>query len=302
MNKVVWITGVNGFTGHYMANFLKSRCSNLTIVGLDTAPTPSVDLDDFFSVDISDPELVIAVADKYVPDQVLHFAGLLPPSSDSELWRANVGCIVGLMLGLNASGVVGTRIVSIGSAAEYSPSQKEIDEDTSTNPSSVYGRTKLAQSLLALRLSTEFGYDTMIARPFNLVGPGTKESLVAGTLCSQFSDPSNSKIEVGNTAPVRDFVDVRDAVRAYWAIAEHGCGGEIYNVCSSRHARVSDLVNLFQRSVRREVEIVEADYKVRRNDMMSVVGSYRKLHELTGWTPEISLQQSVHDMIESAKK
>ena len=142
----------------------------------------------------------------------------------------------------------------------------------------------------------------MVARSFNLIGPGMPESQVAGALCKQFSDPKLGEIEAGNTTPIRDFVDVRDAVRAYWMLLEQGASGAAYNICSNKPVSIESLISLFQQQVSRNVSVRIVANRVRDIDSDVVFGSYKKLHDLTGWMPQISLRQSVADMLEYAAK
>ena len=162
--------------------------------------------------------------------------------------------------------------------------------------------TKLAQSTLAVALGARLGIHVSVARTFNLVGPGLPASLVAGALCKQVADPAAREVRLGNIASRRDFVDVRDAVRAYWAVALAGAAGESYNVASERATSVGELVGLLLELSGRSLPVAASDPALRRTqDADCVVGSARKLRALCGWRPSFTLRDSLAAMLSAAR-
>jgi len=230
---------------------------------------------------------------------VIHLAGLMPPAEEPRMWQANVAGTAGLLAGLISAGCAGARVLSIGSAAEYLPGGAgPLPESHPCGGSSAYGRIKWAQSMLVLGASGAGGLETMVVRPFNLLGPHLPSRLVAGWLCEQFaaSGPSG-EIVLGNTKSARDFVDVRDAVRAYWNVALHGTAGEVYNVCSGRATSIDDILEEFRRLTGKRVSIRIDPSRLRGSDPPIVIGEGGKLRRATGWTPEVSVRQSLADML-----
>jgi GDP-4-dehydro-6-deoxy-D-mannose reductase len=139
----------------------------------------------------------------------------------------------------------------------------------------------------------------MVARTFNLIGPGTPLTLVPGALCAQFAN-GQEEIKVGNLAPQRDFIDIRDAVAAYWKICEKGIPGRIYNVCTGKTASIRKLVDLFRQCSPVPRRITQEASRSRKNDLNRVCGDNARLLKL-GYRSRISLKQSVRDMLESAR-
>ena len=141
------------------------------------------------------------------------------------------------------------------------------------------------------------GIDVMVARTFNLLGPGLSTALVAGSLCAQFA--GDGPIKVGNTNASRDFVDVRDAVRAYWQISQKGKPGEIYNVATGHGTTIKTLLALFVKVGDNARTIDEVATTSRRiADYARVCGNNAKLRRL-GWSPSISVEESIRDMLAS---
>ena len=118
MSDVVWVTGSTGFTGQHQIAFLRQTRPSLRIVGVDVNEAVTVKRAQH-RLDLNDSRSVMALAIAEPPTWVIHLAGLMPPSSESDMWRANVGGTVGLLVGLGAADCRQTRVVCVGSAAEY---------------------------------------------------------------------------------------------------------------------------------------------------------------------------------------
>jgi GDP-4-dehydro-6-deoxy-D-mannose reductase len=223
----------------------------------------------------------------------------MPPAAESEMWRANVGGTVGLLLGLR-EGSRRLRIVSVGSAAEYAPfAPSPLTETSPCGGASLYGNTKLVQSLTCLWLAAECRVDVLVARTFNLVGPGLPPRLIAGSLVHQFLAAAE-EVHVGNVHTARDFIDVRDAVRAYWLLVQQGKSGGIYNVSSDNSVSVREMLDTLSRVSGHSPRIRIDPSRVRVNDPASVYGDSTRLREATRWVPTISLEQSLRDMLAQA--
>jgi GDP-4-dehydro-6-deoxy-D-mannose reductase len=269
-------------------------------VGLDVGGQPPEAVDAYERLDLADPSGIRRLAERTKPTHVIHLAGLMPPAAEPEMWRATVGTTLGLLLGLAQAGCA-ARLVSVGSAAEYGPGDGPILESQALSPVSPYGRTKLAQTTLALALGARLGLRVCVARPFNLIGPGLPPALVAGALCRQVADPGSREIRIGNTASRRDFVDVRDAVRAYWDIARLGAPGEVYNVATERATAVSSLIEELLELAGRALPVTSDPALLRRQEADCVVGSAAKLRALCGWQPAFTLRDSLSAMLEAAR-
>jgi nucleoside-diphosphate-sugar epimerase len=300
MSDVVWVTGATGFTGRHQVAFLREARPSLRIVGVDARDEQTSPVDAQHRLDLADSASVKALAIAEPPRWVIHLAGLMPPAPESEMWRVNVGAMIGLLVGLRAAGCWQTRVLCVGSAAEYArEADNPISETAPCGGASAYGDTKLAQSLTCLRLAAESNLSALVARPFNLIGPGLPTRLVIGSLAHQYASKTDP-IQIGNTHTARDFVDVRDAVRAYWLLALDGQIGDIYNVSSEASFPIVDLLTMFSRITGHSPRIERDPVRIRADDRPVVVGDSAKLRSATGWRPAISLAQSVREMLATA--
>jgi GDP-4-dehydro-6-deoxy-D-mannose reductase len=297
--KRVWITGAAGFSGRHLIRFLRELPQPLRLVGFDLRPDAPQGLDAYHPVDLGDGAKLRELAQAQAPDCVIHLAGVLPPTAEPDLWRVNVGGTLNLLHAL-AAAKAKPRFVTVGSAAEYTNfTGRKVREDHSAGGNSPYGRTKWAQSTLALAFGKEMGMPVMVARTFNLIGPSTPLSLVPGALCAQFTN-GEREVKVGNLKPERDFIDIRDAVAAYWAICEKGKPGQIYNVATGKSTSIRILVKTFVQCSPIAKAIQQEEARERKNDLNRVCADNRKLLAL-GCRPKISLTQSVRDMLQAAR-
>jgi len=279
---------------------LRALPGSTELVGFDLRPEAPEGLDAYHPLDLGDAAKLRELAESQTPERVIHLAGILPPAAEADLWRVNVAGTLNLLQALDAAKNPALRFVTVGSAAEYTNYGTErIRETHSAGGASPYGRTKWAQSTLALAFGAERKMKVMVARTFNLIGPGTPLSLVPGALCAQFLN-GESEVKVGNLKPERDFIDIRDAVAAYWAICEKGTPGNIYNVCTGKTASIKTLVELFRKNAPVAKRVQQEAARARKNDFNRVCGDNRKLLAL-GCRAKISLKQSVCDMLGVAR-
>lgn len=298
--KSIWITGAAGFSGRHLIRYLRGLPEPVRLVGFDVRDAAPEGLDVYHRVDLADGPILCELAGAQPPDRVIHLAGLLPPAVESDLWRVNVCGTLNLLHALAEAKNPGLQFLTVGSAAEYRKlSSRPIREDHPTGGSTPYGRTKWAQSTLALAFGAQTGMKVMVARTFNLIGPGTPLTLVPGALCAQFAN-GQEEIKVGNLAPRRDFIDIRDAVAAYWTICEKGTRGNVYNVCTGNTASIRKIVELFRQCSPVPRRVTQEASRSRKNDLNHVCGDNTKLLKL-GYECRISLKQSVRDMLENAR-
>ncbi len=107
---------------------------------------------------------------------------------------------------------------------------------------------------------------------------------------------------VGNLGAARDFLDVRDVVAAYVALATDGERGEVYNVCSGKAVTIRDVLRELIAIARVPVEVREDPLRFRSAEIPLYVGDPQKLRERTGWQPGIPLVRSLRDVYAAAQR
>jgi len=309
--KKILITGSNGFTARHFLDYLDiSGISDSQVFTADRESGLSgMRRQHFIKVDFLDKGQVSSMLKKVKPDLIFHFAGLNFSRDYEELLRGNLFTTNNLFDAVVRNGLE-PRILVIGSAAEYGiagNSKKPIGETEPLAPITPYGVSKAAQTMLALQYCSAFGLYIVIARSFNLIGPGQTSALVCGSIVGQVKaictdkTKANNKLIIGNTHTKRDFVDVRDAVRAYWRLltCKRNISGQVFNVGSGQANSIRDVIEILLEYCGRDIPLERRADKVRRNDIPAQVADLTKIKAAIGWESTIPIEKSLKDMYES---
>jgi GDP-4-dehydro-6-deoxy-D-mannose reductase len=301
--ETILITGVGGFLGRHLVSVLHQEMPTAHIIGAArravTVDCPSE------IIDFTSAAEVAALMRTIQPGIIFHLIGAAGPDDVNHYYEANVLPSICLFEAVLHEAVK-PRIVLIGSAAEYGQVEQSalpVREDCELKPITTYGLSKSWQTLAA-KYYARRGVDVAVARIFNLIGGGLPERLSLGAFASQLQSLSQKKpprrLLAGNLDNRRDYVDVGDACRALVAVVLHGERGEVYNVCSGRSVRIGDVLSSMIACTGLEVEVVLDRDRLRGNDQPDVYGSYEKLELISGWRPNITLQESIARMMQAA--
>jgi GDP-4-dehydro-6-deoxy-D-mannose reductase len=285
------VTGARGFVGPYLTAHLEAAGDE--VVGLGP------------EVDITDGEAIRAAVTAARPDAVYHLAAASHVgtswSAPVEVLRINAEGTLNVLLAAEAAGA--PRVVVVGSAEEYGivdPSALPLAETAPLRPVTPYGASKVAAEVVGLQAFLGRGLQVIMARPFNHLGPGQSDRLVASTLAHQVARNERDGTDVimaGDLTPRRDFTDVRDVVRAYRLLVERGEAGEAYNVCSGVAVPVSEVADALIASASHPMRIELDPARLRPVELPVLQGDASKLRAATGWAPEIPLQQTLSDLL-----
>lgn len=239
MSRKVLLTGSTGALGQVFANRLHANPADFIVF----APRRG-EHDD--SLDLRNRDQIARTIERTRPDLIVHLAATFSNEFD-EAYAINVDATRHMLETVEASGQP-VRVVLIGSAAEYgpvAPAENPIVEDRVLRPVSIYGMTKAWQTELAY-VHASRGVNVVVARVFNLVGPGLSERLFIGRLYKQIEEVlrgEREKIEVGPLSAVRDYISIDDAVTQLLAIADYGEAGEVYHVASGEPVTMRELID-----------------------------------------------------------
>jgi GDP-4-dehydro-6-deoxy-D-mannose reductase len=287
------VTGAAGFVGRHLVAHLEAMGD--TVVAVDRHDGPDL---------LDAPALAAFVAD-VAPDAIYHLAGW---SDVGGSWAEPIGAFeanaVGTLHLLQACRGASARVLSVSSADVYgrvSLAELPLAEDAPLRPVTPYAVSKVAADFLGLQATLGYGLDVLRVRAFNHLGPGQTNRFVAPAIAERIARNEFERAEVvpvGNLTPRRDFTDVRDVVRAYRLLVEHGESGEAYNVCSGVDIAISELADQLLSMAARPMRLEEDPALQRPVDVPVLRGDPTKLHKATGWTPEISLDQTLSDLLE----
>jgi GDP-4-dehydro-6-deoxy-D-mannose reductase len=300
----VLITGAASMSARHLVKVLSAAGQAATLTGADRDPR-GVEGIPALALDLTDPAAVREAVRDTRPDLVYHLAGVLSPETHA-CYAVNLDGTRHLLEACAERGT-GTRVLIVSSAAVYGltePGESPLSESTPFRPATAYGASKAAAELLALSMHRRGLVRVAVARPFNLVGPGLRAGFAASDFMLQAlairDGRGSGPLRVGALEPRRDFVDVRDAVRAYRDLAENDeAYGRAFNVATGRPVAIRDLLDRVLEAAGVRPEIV-SDPGRRRIEVVEQVGDASALCRLTGWRPEIPLADSIRAMAEAA--
>lgn len=314
--KRMLITGCSGFVSRHFLNYLIENNLSYEVLGVDVNP-PKFAMEDyaptlamsFEQVNLLDKEAVEDMIATFRPDYILHLASF---SSVAYSWQHPADCFMNntsiflnVTEALRKHDLCDCRLLSVGSSEEYGDVKKEklpLQEDMPLVPVNPYAVARVSQEMMAKVLADSFGMQIMLTRSFNHMGPFQDERFVIPSFVRRILDIAESgaksgEIETGDTSIVRDFVDVRDVVRAYYRLLLDGKAGEVYNICGEKGVSLAEVVDQIADIVGVSVTTrVNPDF-VRPGDNQVVIGSAEKIRQDIGWTAEIPLRQTLMDMI-----
>jgi GDP-4-dehydro-6-deoxy-D-mannose reductase len=297
------VTGASGFVGRYLVARLAAD-----EVDVFAAGGPH-DGNTFFPIDLRDIDTLHAAFDIAQPDAVFHLAAqaFVPRAIEApaETYEANITGTANVLAALRAwrdRSKNDVRLVYVSSAEVYGaqpPERMPIDESCAPNPANPYAASKAAAEAIVLGEARTYGVDAVVTRAFNHIGPGQNERFVVPAFAAQLARIAHGAdpvLLVGNLEPRRDFLDVRDVVEAYVALAQNGRRGETYNVCSASAISIREMLGELIRIANVPVEVREDPSRMRPVDVPVMYGSNDKLRAATGWAPRFSLRRTLQDV------
>jgi len=312
--KKYLITGYSGFVSHHFLNYLEDQQEACNVLGVDINE-PAFDIHSykyvqnaFKEIDLLDKVQVDEIIQSYQPDYILHLASY---SSVASSWKHPVTSFVNntniflnlvdqvRLLGLNC------RILSVGSSEEYgkvSPDVLPLHEKLPTNPVSPYAVARVSQEMLSQIYAKSYGLDIVLTRSFNHIGPGQRDVFAVSSFAKKiinikYNSSMEKSIAVGDIDIIRDFVDVRDVVKAYFLLLHKGEKGEIYNICSGEGISLRKVLEKMMKILRLDLEIIIDKELIRPADNPIIIGSNNKIKNEIGWQPEIALEKSLIDLL-----
>lgn len=276
--KRALVTGLRGFTGHYLAQELTAagyRVFGTALPGEEGGP-------DIFKVDMCDREAVAAMIDEVQPDVVAHLAAIafVAHANVELIYRVNILGTRNLLEALAVQRHQPSAVLLASSANIYgNASVGIIDETLAPAPANDYAVSKLAMEHMARLWSDKL--PIIIVRPFNYTGVGQEENFLLPKIVSHFRQGARH-IELGNLAIARDFSDVRMVAACYRRLLATAPAGQAFNVCSGQAHSLAGVIGTMADIAGYDIEVRVNPAFVRKNDVLTLVGNNEKLSSVIG--------------------
>lgn len=291
--KRVLITGSTGFIGRHACDFLVS--AGYEVIAMVRSVPNSCHGRKCVLCDLGSERDTRRVMEEVKPDYILHLAGL---NNVTDSWKDP-----GRYIHMNVMGTVnlleavrnncpGAKLVVIGSM---------LQEPFAGPFSHPYSLSKTMQILAAKTWERLFDMDIVIVKPSNLIGPGPSKgicSVLAEQITRMEAGDKKKPISIERLDTARDFLDVRDAVRALEILFARGEKGHIYELGTGVKSTVGEIIKQFKSQSRVAFEVVELNPAATSADDQE--GGYSNLKDIydLGWEPAISLSESLEDVLD----
>lgn len=297
MSRIL-ITGVDGFTGRYLATTLAGQGHEVVGISHSAIATPIEGLASSHICDLTDAQGLKDVLLAVQPDKVAHLAAIAFVSHGvvEDIYRTNVVGSRNLLEAVSAAG--SADVVLLASSANIYGNRVSgaIDETVAPDPINDYAVSKLTMEFVA-RLYQE-RLPIIIARPFNYTGVGQAINFVIPKIIDHVRRGATT-IELGNLDVARDFSDVRDVVLAYAALLNDPAAiGQVFNICSGKAQTLRDVIAMIQEISGHDFNVTVNPAFVRENEVKMLWGDRSKIENLTGQRPIHDLRDTLAWMLE----
>jgi GDP-4-dehydro-6-deoxy-D-mannose reductase len=309
--KRLLVTGADGFVGRWLVRAALEQGWHVTAVtgpggapparwlarGAETVTTFEADLDSLADI--------TRIA-KAPADAVVHLAAVASGAAAREdpeaAMRINSQASVMLLLQLHELGR-GPRLLMVSTGEVYGPGHDgPIGEEVPRHPVSPYAASKAAAEIAIEDLAPAMGLDVITVRPFTHTGPGQLPRYVLPAMVARLAEARRTgarEVPMGNLDVIRDFLDVRDVVRAYLLLLEHGASGAVYNVASGVGQHLGQTFTRLAALMQVDAAAVTDPALARPADIPVLIGDPSRLAAATGWAPAIPFDQTLRDLVDA---
>lgn len=283
--KQALITGLNGFTGHYVQSELEN--SGYKVVGL--------------SSDLTDHTTLSKEIARIRPNVVVHLAGIafVGHSNANSFYEVNLIGTRNLLTALLQHAPDIQSILLASSANVYgNKAEGIIDESASPNPINDYAVSKLAMEQMAHLWTDQL--PLFIVRPFNYTGIGQDNVFLIPKIVSHFKQ-KKSIIELGNLDVWREFGDARSVANIYKKLIKSCPVGETLNICTGQTHSLREVVTLCEKITGHKINIQINPEFIRANEVRELTGDNGRLKQHIRnwkmWELEETLEWMLHEEV-----
>ena len=316
--KKILITGITGFVGSHLAEYIGDNHPGRKIVGLVRWRSPKENINhlldrlDLEYGDLTDFASLLSILKRHRPEFIFHLAAqsyvdfsFRSPIATLEANVIGTANLLEAVRQIKEQGGYDPTIHICSSSEVYGqvePDEVPIMETNPFRPASPYAVSKVGEDMVALQYWLSWGIKTIRSRMFTHTGPRRGEVFVLSNFAKQIAAIEAGKAKptlwVGNLESVRTWMDVRDAVRAYWLLVNKCSPGEVYNIGGKETRTVREMLGkLLSLSTRTDIAVKTDPKRLRPSDVTLQIPSIKKFVAKTKWSPKIPFDQTVEDTL-----
>ncbi|NBR05006.1 MAG: NAD-dependent epimerase/dehydratase family protein [Planctomycetes bacterium] len=308
----VLITGITGFAGSYLAEHLQGfagKIHGISRSGIWPKNSPKHLQKIPLHISNFQDSLHLASLLKTInPVHIYHLAGFAQTGKSfvnhNEAWMGNLSATQTLYEAIKKSGIK-AKILFAGSGLIYGPAKfdkETMNESSELRPQSPYASSKAASDLLSYQVWINDGIEIIRARPFNHIGPRQSIDFAMASFSKQIAEiellGKTPVIKTGSLSAFRDLTDVRDTVKAYTGLMDHGIPGEAYNIGSGKNVRISEALKMLVSFSKTSNLVIEEELTPATSSQeFELQVGIDKLKQTISWNPTFSLDETLGDTL-----
>jgi GDP-4-dehydro-6-deoxy-D-mannose reductase len=310
----VLVTGADGFVGRALVPLLRRSLSPAARLNLSTrAAFAAADNLQWVDLDLGDPATLRRCAAETRPDLIVHLAAQSSSGQSAALaadtWETNALGTFQLARAVCAVSPAATFFF-VSSAEVYGQTFNlgTAIESSELRPQSVYARTKAAAEAILADTLPETAR-SIVVRPSNHSGPGQDSRFVLPAFAEQIArieaGLSEPILRTGNLDPERDFMDVRDVVRAYALLIDAAATLPMratFNIASGNPRPIRYFLDRLLRLARCPIEVQPDPERMRPSEVPRAALAATAIREATGWVPEVPIDEMLASLLEDQRR
>lgn len=313
------ITGVTGFVGSHLAEYILANHPEAQVAGLARWRSPKENIEGILDKitlhygNLEDLPSLLTMLTEYKPDIIFHLAAqsyvdfsFIAPIDTLQTNIVGTANLLEAVKRLKQSEGYDPVIHICSSSEVYGQVREDevpITEHNPLRPASPYAVSKVGEDMLGFQYWASWKLRTIRSRMFTHTGPRRGEVFVVSNFAKQIAaierNLAEPVIKVGNLDSVRTFSDVRDAVRAYWLLVNKCAPGEVYNIGGTETMTIRQMLEkLLEMSTVKDIEVRVDPARLRPSDVTLQIPCIDKFCKATGWKPQIKFSTTLKDTLD----
>ncbi|MGI0088369.1 MAG: GDP-mannose 4,6-dehydratase [Nitrosotalea sp.] len=310
----ILITGITGFVGSHLADYVYEKQSGVEIHGGTRWRSNLQNIKQLegkislHDLELRDSKSVEGVIEKVKPDKIFHLAAqsyvMTSYEAPADTLETNIIGTLNLLEAVRKVKI--DPVVYVCSSSEVYgqvlPDEIPIKETNQLRPASPYAVSKVGEDRLAYQYFKSYGIKTVISRAFTHTGPRRGDVFAESSFAKQISEIENGKrdpvVMVGNLDSIRTFLDVRDIVEAYWLMTEKCDYGEVYNIGGNTTMKVGEMLEMMIKMSNKKISVKQDPARLRPSDVTLQIPDISKFVNKTGWKAKIPVEKTFRDLLD----
>lgn len=298
--KTILITGASGFLGSHIAEQL--ICQGFKIVAIKRNSSNLWRCKSYYdkikwingdNLHYAESEIV-----KCRPDILIHAAWSGVKASDRDDWieqEKNLSYLVTLFNIVKKTKM--SKIIALGSQAEYGNFEGSIDENFPCVPNSAYGAIKVCASILLKSFAKQNKIDWYWIRLFSVFGPGEEKNWLIPATINNLLD--KKEMPLTPCKQQYDYIYIKDFAAGILSVIKNKSDiSGIYNMTSGKSTSLKDILSFLEDKLSPKQKLLQiGKLPYRPNQIMHMQGDSSRFFQLFNFKPAYSIYEGLEETI-----